>query len=177
MKRRFESIPTLSKIFIPYYNINNKQFSFNYGKYNNISNNYNNSNNLGFMCNVRFKQYCNKNDNSTHSWVNMIGNINNNRFKLYESCYFQDNPLNDVIQLDYSLLWFDVITNEPFYSPVSQEINTKMRDKISINLNLKQPQEVIPDNFWVLLSNTTQNKLNIIQDILKQNNVLFQYTK
>jgi hypothetical protein len=170
----FESIPSFSNIFwnIPYYknNIlhNNKQFTLNYK-----------GNDLSYMCNARFKQYYTKKDNSIHSMFNMVGMLNNNRFKIYESCYFQNNPMSGFTQMDYTLLWLDVLTKEPFYSPVSQEVNTKLRDKISLSLNLKNDirQEdkstteydtMISDNFWLLLSNTTQEKLNTIQDTLIQ---------
>ncbi len=166
----FQSIPSLSNIFwnIPFYKNNllenNKQVLLNYGKYNNTTE-------LGFMCNIRFKQHSTKYDIYTHSWLNMVGNLNNNRFKIYESCYFQNNPISEYIQLDYSLLWLDVITNEPFYSPVSQEMNTKLRDKISLSVSLKyeQLEDKTTDNFWPLLSNKTQNNLLIIKNELIKN--------
>jgi hypothetical protein len=166
----FESIPSLSTIFwkIPFYknNVleNNKQVSLNYGKFNTPTE-------LGFMCNTRFKQHSTRNDKSIHSWLNMVGNLHSNRFKVYESCYFQNNPLSGYIQIDYSLLWLDVITNEPFYSPVSQEVSTKLRDKVCVSICLRYDTrlENISDNFWLLLSNSTQKKINIIQETLIQN--------
>jgi hypothetical protein len=175
----FESIPSFSNIFwnLSYYKNNllenNKQVSLNYGKFNSPTT-------LGFMCNTSFKQIYTPKEQSIHSWLNMVGNLNSNRFKIYEACYFQNNPRAGYITIDYSLLWLDVITNEPFYSPVSQELSTKLKDKISLSLSLKYDvrqedsietvyDNTIPDNFWSLLSNSTQSKLNIIQDTLIQN--------
>ncbi len=172
--RSFESIPSFSTIFwnIPFYknNVleNNKQVSLNYGK-------YNNSSELGFMCNTRFKQHITKNNISIHSSLNMVGNLNSYRFKVYEYCYFHTNSINsEYIQLDYSLLWLDITTNEPFYSPLSQEMGSKLRDKICISLSLKndvcpQTNSSQDDNYWGLLSNKTQSNLHIIKNVLIEN--------
>lgn len=185
----FESIPSLSNIFwnIPYYknNVleNNKKITLNLGEINEINkkNERNeNKNDLSFMCDTRFKQHFNRIDQSTYSWLNMVGNLNNNRFKLYESCYFQNNPLAGYISLDYSLLWLDIISNEPFYSPVSQELSTKLKDKVSVSLSLKydirqedienlEYENTISEDFWVLLTTNTQDKLHHIENVMIQN--------
>ncbi len=176
---QFENIPSMSNIFwnIPLYKNNtleyNKQICLNYGK-------YNSPNSLGFMSNTRFKQGFIKQDMYTHSWLNMVGNLNQTRFKVYESCYFQKNTKNGYIDFDYSLLWLDVITNEPFYSPVSQEVSTRMKDKVNITLNLKydirqndkpntEYDNTISDDLWTLLSQPTQDKLSLIREKLIEN--------
>lgn len=171
----FLSIPSLSNVFwnIPYYknNIleNNKQYFLNLNK-------NKNKNSLNLNCNICFKEYNIKKENSIHSTLNIVGNFNHNRFKIYETCYYQNNLNSGNISLDYSLFWFDVITKEPFYSPVSQELNTRIKDKVSISLSIKNNLELeelsdieISDDFWLLLTNSTQNNLHMIKDELIQN--------
>lgn len=154
-------------------NKDHKQIYLNYGKFNKPTP-------LGFMSNIQFKNHFTPKEESTHSWLNMVGNLNGNRFKIYESCYFQKNPRAGYISLDYSLLYLDVITNEPFYSPVSQEISTKLKDKVNISLSLKYDirqedstemkyDNTIYDNFWVLLTDSTQENLNTIKKTLNDN--------
>lgn len=170
----FLSIPSLSTIFwnIPLYknNIleNNKQIFLNVNK-----------KSLNMSCNIKYNEYNIKKENSIHSTLNIVGKFNDNHFKIYETCYYENNLNTGNISLDYSLFWLDVISNDPFYSPFSQEQKIRLKDKVSIYLSIKNNAELkdlkdlkdieLSDNFWILLTNSKQKNLHIIKNELIQN--------